>query len=145
MSAPNFRGGVSALNFLGGVWVRSWGVSAPNFWGGVCSKFSGRGVSAPNFRGGCLLQIFRGVSEIFWGGLKFFFLFFFNFFSPPKNPSGMHTHTHTHPPPRDGQCAAGTHPTGIHSCIYVCLQTLHITQNYTNADSTNVMTNYMIF
>ena len=24
-------------------------------------------------------------------------------------------------PPRDGQCAAGTHPTGMHSCLICCL------------------------
>ena len=52
------------------------GVSAPNFfWGGV---------SAPNL-GGCLK--FSG------GGLKFFFPFFFNFFSPKKS------FWDAHPPP----------------------------------------------
>ena len=70
------------------------------------------GASAPNFGGGA-----GGVSEIF-GGSEIFFLFFSNFFPPQKNPSGMHTHTHTPPPPPDGQCAAGTHPTGMHSCFY---------------------------
>ena len=45
-------GGVSALNFRGGV-------SAPNFGGGVCSKFFwGGGVSAPNFGGGGVPPIF---------------------------------------------------------------------------------------
>ena len=87
----------------GVVWSRG-GVS--NFSGGV-SKFGG---VSPIFFGG--VQFFR-VCLQFWGGLQFFgglqifFSFFFNFF-PPKNSSGMH-------PPRDGQCAAGTHPTGMHS------------------------------
>ena len=70
-------------------------------WG--CLKFSG-GVS----------EIFGGP-EIFGGGmfLQFLFSFFFNFFSPPKNPSGMHTPR----TPRDGQCAASMHPTEMHSCF----------------------------
>ena len=68
--------------------------------------------------------LLRGVSPIFWGGLQFgggyspifrgvlqiFFSFFFNFF-PPKN-------SFWDAPPRDGQCAAGTHPTAMHSCYY---------------------------
>ena len=111
----------------GGVW--SWG---------VVSKFLGGGLQI--FGGGDGLQIFGGVSKFFWGvvskfsgqgvvskclgGLQFFggisnflswspnfFLSFFNFF-PQKNLSGMHPP----PSPRDGQCTAGTHPTGMHSC-----------------------------
>ena len=46
------------------------------------------------------------------GSPNFFFHFFFNFFPPPKNSFG----DAPPPPPRDGQCAAGTHPTGMHSC-----------------------------
>ena len=49
-------------------------------------------------------------SEIFGGVSEIFFSFFFQFLFPQKISSGMH------PPPRDGQCAAGTHPTGMHSC-----------------------------
>ena len=90
-------GGVSNLSGGGGGWwcLQFFGGS-PIFWGspifpGGRSNFSG----VSNFRG-------RVVS-------KFFFSFFFNF---QKNSSGMHQH----PVPRDGQCAAGTHPTGMHSC-----------------------------
>ena len=98
------RGGGCLLQSFGGVCSKFWG-------GGVCSKFLGRrgvcskfwggcllqilgGVSTQNFGGGCLLQIFGGgllqifgggVCSKFSGGLKFFFLFFFNLFSPPKN------------------------------------------------------------
>ena len=44
-------------------------------------------------------------SKLSGGVFKFFFLFFFfNFFSPKKFLRGY------------GQCAAGTHPTGMHSC-----------------------------
>ena len=63
------------------------------FWG-VSGIFGG----CLEFLGGLFLQIFGGV------------FFFFQFLFPEKNSSGMH------PPPRDGQCAAGTHPTGMHSC-----------------------------
>ena len=64
----------------GEVWSGPWGLQ---IFGGV----GGWGVS--KFSGG--LQFFRG------GFSKFFFLFFFNFFSPPKIPSGMHQPL---PPPR---------------------------------------------
>ena len=70
--------------------------------GGVVSNFSGgRGVS----------PIFQRVSN-FSGGSPSFFFFFFSIFFPQKKSSGMHQT----PPPQDGQCAAGTHPTGMHSC-----------------------------
>ena len=99
------------------------------FWGGVCSKFFGGcllqifgGVSAPDFRGvggvsskfwgGVCSKYFGGeVSEIF-GGLKFF-SFFFSISFPPKK-----SFWDAPPPPRDGQCVAGTHPTGMHSCFH---------------------------
>ena len=42
--------------------------------------------------------------------------FFFQFLFPKRNPSGMHPLPCPPPAPRDGQCAAGTHPTGMHSC-----------------------------
>ena len=102
VSDPNFSGGegVSAPNFRGGG-------SAPNFQGGVCSKFLGGGGVCSKFSGGGLLQILGGVSE-------FFFSFFFSiYFAPPKK---FFWDAHPPPPPRDGQCAAGTHPTGMHSC-----------------------------
>ena len=106
MTDPNFWGGVSDPNF--------WGGGLPQiFWGGsVCSKFSGGEgvwpkffggvVSAPNFWGGVCSEIFGGVSaQNFRGGwcLKFFFLFFFSVYFPPKNSSGMHTlpPPHLHP------------------------------------------------
>ena len=98
VSAPNFRGG-SDPNFRGG------GLTQIFWGGGVCSKFLGGGVCSEFSEGGCL---------------KLIFLFFFQFIFPQKNSSGMHT-----PPlrPRDGQCTAGTHPTGMHSCLY-CILTL---------------------
>ena len=70
--------------------VHRGGVPAPNFRGGcACSKFSGGACS--NFLGGWLLQIFGGVpAPNFWGGLQF---------------------------SEYGQCSAGTHPTGMHSCV----------------------------
>ena len=71
----------------------------------VCQEFCPQGGS-PNFFGG-------GVSN-FSGGLQNFFLFF-QFLFPPKN-----SFWDTPPPPQDGQCMAGTHPTGMHSC-YTCL------------------------
>ena len=74
--------------------------------GGVWSQgglqFFGGGVS--NFSGG--LQFFGGVSKFFFSS------FFFSIFFPPKKILLGCT-----PPPRDGQCAAGTHPTGMHSCF----------------------------
>ena len=63
-----------------------------------------------------------GGPPIFQGGLQFFFfffqIFFFFFFKSffPKISSGMHQ-LPPPPPIQDGQCAAGTHPTGMHSCI----------------------------
>ena len=95
--------------------------------GGVCSKFSGGcllqifggGGLLQIFGGGCLLQIFVGgvSAQNFWGVSEIFFSFFFNLFDPPqKNSSGMHPP----PRPREGQCAAGTHPTGMHSGIKKC-------------------------
>ena len=95
----------------GGVWPKILGgVSAPNFRGrgGVWPKFWG---------GGCLIQIWGGeVWSKFSGGSEIFFFFFFQFIFPQKISSGMHT-----PHPWDGQCAAGAHPAGMHSC-YCCGQ-----------------------
>ena len=65
------------------------GVSAPNFRGGVCSKFWG-GVCS-KFWGGVCSKFSGGVSAPnFWGGCLQFSEY--------------------------GQCSAGTHPTGMHSC-----------------------------
>ena len=115
------RGGGFVQNFGGaskfGV-GRGEGVS--KFWGdlqifGGVSKFAG-GVP-PNFRGGGF-QIFGaslilGGLQIFGGSTKFFFLFFSISFPPKKS-----FWVHQPPPPRDGQCAAGTHPTGMHCCTF---------------------------
>ena len=65
-----------------------------NIFIGVCQDFCSRGGLVPG-----------GVSN-FSGGLQIFF--------PQKILLG-----YTNPPPPDGQCAAGTHPTGMHSCIYL--------------------------
>ena len=104
LSAPEggcLQWGVSAPEGVGG-WV---GVSAL---GGVCSqgrclKFSG-GVW--NFRG-------WGWGGGWWvwglGGCLKFFFFFSQFLFPPKKFLLGCT-------PPDSQCAAGTHPTGMHSC-----------------------------
>ena len=97
-----FSGGCLLQIFGGGCLLQIFGgVSAPNFRGGVCSKFSGGsapnfgGVSAPNFRGRGLLQIFGGgLLQIFGGFLPF---------------------------SEYGHRSAGTHPTGMHSCLY-CYQ-----------------------
>ena len=99
MSAPNFQGG---LKFWGGVCSKFSG--GLKFWGGVCSKFSG-GVSAQNFGGGFCSE--------FFGGSEIFFLFFSIYFPPKKFLLGCT------PPPRDGQCVAGMHPTGMHSCFFL--------------------------
>ena len=88
------RGGV-------GVGVSGPGGWSPIFWGGL--QFLGGG-----------LQFFWGVSnfsvglQFFGGSPNFFFQIFF-----PQNSSGMHQS----PPSRDGQCTAGTYPTGMHSCF----------------------------
>ena len=109
----NFSGG---LQFSGGF---------SNFWGSPifrgCPIFQGvsnfLGVSnilgGLQFSGGVLqffggFQFFGGVSN-FSGGLQMFFLFF-SIFSPQKFFWGAPT------PPLDGQCVAGTHPTGMYSC-----------------------------
>ena len=70
--------------------------------GGV-SNFSGGGGWVSNFSGGGGSNL--GGSPIFRGVSKFFF----SQFPPPK--------FFWDAPPRDGQCAAGTHPTGMHSCF----------------------------
>ena len=108
VSAPNFRGGVCS-KFSGGVW--------PKFSGGSLLQICGGG-SAPNFQGGVSDPNFRrgGVWPKFSGGVWNFFSFFFQFIFPPKKILlGC-----THPPlrPRDGQCAAGTHPARMHPCYY---------------------------
>ena len=97
-----------------------------NIFIGVCQDFCSRGGVSEIFGGGAewgLKFSGGGVSEIL-GGLKFsgggcsskfFFLFFSISLSPKKS------FWDAHPPPpgtcRDGQCAAGTHPTGMHSCL----------------------------
>ena len=79
-------------NFFGGV--------PPNFFGGVLQIF-----------GGGFLQIFWGGSPNFQGGSpNFVFLFFFSISFPQKK------FFWDAPLPQDGQCTAGTHPTGMHSC-----------------------------
>ena len=73
------------------------GGPAPNFRGGrgACSKFSGGGVPAPNFGGVPAPNFGGGVpAPNFRGGLKF---------------------------SEYGQRSAGTHPTGMHSCIDICI------------------------
>ena len=92
--------------FTGGVW--SWGECGFQFFrggGGLQFFFAGGGYVVSNFSGGV------------WS-LNFFFNFFFLFFFPisfsPKFLLGC-----TNPPPRDGQCAGGTHPTGMHSCFKI--------------------------
>ena len=77
------------------------------------SNFSG-GVS--NFSGGGVSPIFWGVSPIFRGGSPNFF--FSNFSSFSSNLFFPKMHQTPPPPPRDGQCAAGTHPTGMHSFFF---------------------------
>ena len=106
-------GGLSDLKFWGGclVWNFRGGCLVWNFWGGVVwSEIFGGGVSGLKFSGGV------------W---NFFFILFSNFFFPQKILLG---YTHTSPPPRDGQCAAGTHPTGMHSCFTFFL-TFRISEN----------------
>ena len=72
-----------------------------------------RGVGRVWSRGGGVLVRRVGVSNFSGGGhLPIFFSFFFNFyFFPPKKILLGCTN------PWDGQCAAGTHPTGMHSCL----------------------------
>ena len=105
------RGGCLTQIFGGGVCSKFWGGRVwPKFsGGGVWPKFTGG--SAPNFRGG--------------EGSEIFFSFFFQFIFPPKNSSGMHN-LPPPPTPRDGQCAAGTHPTGMHSCFYFVFENLRL-------------------
>ena len=79
----------------GGTWPGPGGVSEI-LGGGSGLKFGG--VSGLKFSG--------GVSE------NFFFFFFPISFLSKKSCWDAHP-----PPPRDGQCAAGTHPNGMHSCL----------------------------
>ena len=79
----------------GGGFSKFWGGVPPILGGGSSnSNFSG-GVP-PNFRGG-FHQIFGGVLQIFGGS--------------PILGGGS--------PPKYGQCSAGRHPTGMHSCLGV--------------------------
>ena len=103
----------------GEVWSREGRGVPPNFRGGL--QFFGRGFPPTSFGGavGGFLQFFwGGVSPIFWGVLRFlgglqnFFSSFFSIFFPPKK-SFWDAPTDRD---RDGQCAAGTHPTGMHFC-----------------------------
>ena len=116
----------------GGWWSGPWGVSpiggCLQFFGGVSPIFWG---VSPIFQGG--LQFFGGVSPIFRGVLQIFFFFsnfflfsFSNFFSPKFLLEC------TNPPPPDGQCAAGTHPTGMHSCS-ICFQIRFVGKKPTKA------------
>ena len=66
----------------------------------MCLFFGG---VPPNFRGGGFLQIFGGVS--FFGGV-------------PPNFWGGCLFLGGGSPPEYGQRSAGTHPTGMHSCIH---------------------------
>ena len=98
-----------ALNFRGGCLLQIFG-------GGACSKFSG-GVPAPNFRGGCLLQIFGGcLLQIFGGGAcsKFSGGCLLQIFGGGVQFSEY------------GQRSAGTHPTGMHSCLLIFLFNLKV-------------------
>ena len=68
------------------------------------------------------------------GGMHGFFFIFFHFFS-----FFLHFFCIFHfsiffsifsfffgiPPPPDGHCAGGTHPTGMHSCLKLFLHTCH--------------------
>ena len=80
-----------------------------NIFTSVCHSFCSRGGGVwsrgvpPNFRGG--LPIFRGVSK-FSGG----FLQIFGGVSIFSGGGGS--------PPEYGQRSAGTHPTGMHSCVF---------------------------
>ena len=67
----------------------------------------GDGVS--NFSEGGSPTIFQGE-----GLQNFFFFFFSSFFFPKTILLGC-----TNPPSRDGQCAGGTHLTGMHSCTII--------------------------
>ena len=93
VSAPNFREGGCLLQiFGGGVCSKFSGGSAPNFRGGLLQIFGGRGwLSAPNFRGGDVCSKFSGGYVWSRGG----FLQFSEY----------------------GHHSAGTHPTGMHSCL----------------------------
>ena len=89
---------------------------------GVCLSTRGGGWGGEGVPG---LIPGRGVwSEIFGGVSEFFFLFFPISFSPQKILLGCT------PPPWDGQCAAGTHPTGMRSCFIInisnCKSPFHI-------------------
>ena len=101
----------------GGVCSKFSGGSAPNFGGGVCAKFLG----------GCL-KFLGGVCLKFLGGSEIFFPFFFNFFSPKKSfLDAQHP-----PPPRDSQCVAGTHPTGMHSFLSNFMTVMLLLENWPN-------------
>ena len=104
------------------------------FFGGS-SKFSGGGVFLggvpPNFRGGgCILggvSFFGGVPLNFWGGgfLQIWGVCLFGggiflggcLFGGVVPPNFFWGGS----PPEYGQCSAGTHPTGMHSCLYFYL------------------------
>ena len=102
------------LSTRGGWWWPGPGGCLQFFEGGCLQFFGGRGIYgvSPIFcQGG--VSIFSGGCLQFFGGSPIFFLFFFNFISPQKKVLLRYTN----PPPPDGQCAAGTHPTGMHSCF----------------------------
>ena len=75
----------------------------------VCPRGGGGGYLAWSRRRG--LRFSGGGVWNFQGVSKFFFFFFSISF--PQKKSFWDAHT-----PRDGQCTAGTHPTGMHSCLW---------------------------
>ena len=102
--APNFRGEGACFKFSGGACSKFSGG------GGACSKFSG-GVPASNFRGGCLLQNFGGgaCSKFCGGGACSKFS---GGVPAPNFQGGVVLQFSEY-----GQRSAGTHPTGMHSCL----------------------------
>ena len=87
--SPNFRGGGGVSHFRGGFQIFGGRGVPPNFWEGVSPNFRG----GPIFWGGGVLQ-FLGGSPNFSGG------------------GGLQFSEY-------GQCSAGTHPTGMHSCFHI--------------------------
>ena len=100
-ACSNFSGGSVCSKFSGGYFFG--GVPAPIFRGGCLLQFFRRGVPAPIFQGGCLLQFFGGcLLQIFGGGVCSIF------------SGGLQFSEY-------GHRSAGTHPTGMHSCLLMHL------------------------
>ena len=88
----------------GVVWSRGCLVLGVSGLGGLVPGVWSWGVSGPGggwLRGGRL----RGTPH-FWGGFFFDFCFLWGSFPPPQDQT-----------PEYGQRSAGTHPTGMHSCL----------------------------